>query len=154
MPKRISRTMLENRLSAGMVRRIYDDNNDGTPDNDPIIQLLEDAEAKVDSYLAAVGLVPADGSPIPRDIQRLDLDVAVAMAAARHPEVLRSYNAEALMRMAEKDLERLRKGVTKTGATPPDPAANQGGAVYPGPSAKTTSTGVVTSSFWEDMGDF
>lgn len=154
MPRRITRQMLENRLSAGTVRRIYDDNNDGTPDNDPITQLLDDAEAKVDSYLAAVGLVPAEGDPIPRDIIRLDLDVAVAMAAARHPEVLRSYNAESLMRMAEKDLERLRKGVTKTGGSPPDPAANHGGAVYPGPSASTKSTGITTSSFWDDMGDY
>lgn len=155
--------MLENRLSKGTVRRIFDDNNDGTADNDVITQLLEDASSKVDSYLAGVFELPL-AQPYPHEVLRLELDVAVAMAAQRFPETLRMMDAKVLMEMAEKDLDRLRTGKTKLGVAPPDPGKNHGGTVnVPTTSASDTATNdaVLGSSssasgggYWNKMGDF
>lgn len=155
--------MLENRLSKGTVRRIFDDNNDGTADNDVITQLLEDASSKVDSYLGGVFELPLS-QPYPHEVLRLELDVAVAFAAGRFPETLRMMDAKVLMEMAEKDLDRLRTGKTRLGVAPPDPAKNHGGTVnVPTTSASDDATNAVNvggsstatgGGYWNKMGDF
>lgn len=131
---------LQGRLSAKRVQRIFDDNNDGTPDTDAIAQLRQDASSKVASYLAPVDLAakldalvnpktgelldPANG--FPEEVVRLSLDVATALAAQRFPEIMR-MDWEKLMAQAEKDLRALRDGATSLGGQGAPVAANVGG---------------------------
>jgi phage gp36-like protein len=126
----ITQAQLENRLSATRVARIYDDNRDGSADANPIAQLIADASGKVASYLRGSYDLDTVAASTPNEVVRLTLDVAFAMAAQRHPEVVR-VDWQPLMQAAEKDLERLRKGETRLDVVgPPEPAANTGGAVY------------------------
>ena len=155
-----TKKQLENRISADAVQRIYDDNNDGDADSDPINDLLYDATAKVDSYLSAVIPTPVEkvGSPAeyPREVIRMTLDVAEAYAAKRHPEVV-ARDWEKLMKAAESDLKSYREGKTKLGSLPADPAANHGGSVVADDSRieDGLSRGTRTSqSVWGNTGDF
>lgn len=152
---RTSKQALERRMSPKTLKRIFDDNNVGNSDNDSVEALLADAEAKVNSYLAPLGILPLT-DPIPPEVTRLDLDVAVAYAAQRHPEAVAvNHDWMKLMEQAEKDLCRLRDGKTMLGLTPPDPAANHGGAIYDNVTSTTTSGSTCTTGgFWDDTGDF
>lgn len=119
-----TRAQLEARVSAKTVREVLDDNNDGTPDSDVIEQVRKDATSKVDSTLAAVGIV-VDMNDVPYEVTRLSLDVAVAFLAQRHPEVMRK-DWVALMAEAERELKALRDNETVLGP-PPAPEAVLGG---------------------------
>ncbi len=123
---------LRARLSSLTVDRIYDDNGDGSADADPLTQLQRDASSKVRSHLGPVydtALLTADVSD---ELVRIALDVAHAMAAQRHPEVLR-IDGYRMMEQAEKELKKLREGITNLGIeTSPEPAANQGGEALSG----------------------
>src|SRR5690348_14231244 len=79
---------LEARLSKAVVRRILDDNNDGETDYDPLQQIRKDSCSKVSSYIIGVYEYPLT-QPYPHEVTRLALDVAVAYAAQRHPEVVK-----------------------------------------------------------------
>ena len=124
-----SQEQLEARLSATTVRRIYDDNNDGATDTDPIIQLQKDASSKVRGTLGPV-YDPDKLDPATLDeVVRLALDVAQAMAAQRHPEYVR-IDGFKLMKQAIDELALLREGMSNLGTNAaPEPAANQGGDV-------------------------
>lgn len=152
MGARATKQQLENRLSAVVVRRIYDDNNDGTTDSDPVQDCLDDASAKVDSYLAPIGLLPLPGPPYHREVIRLELDVAQAYAAQRFPEIVR-VDWEKLMKQAESDLDNLRKGKTMLGSRPPDPAANHGATVQ-ADDRRVDPTVSGTGRAFDKMGDF
>lgn len=133
----ITKAQFENRLGAKKVKRIYDDNSDGNADTDPINQLRGDASSKVRSYLDPMGIMTTleamfdqdtgellDGKVVPDEVVRLTLDVAVALAAQRHPEVMRQ-DWIALMKQVESDLCKLRDGKTSLGG------GTQGGAATP-----------------------
>lgn len=123
---------LRARLSSLAVDRIYDDNGDGNADADPLTQLQRDASSKVRGHLGPVydtALLTPGASD---ELVRIALDVAHAMAAQRHPEVLR-IDGYRMMEQAEKELKKLREGVTNLGIeTSPEPAANQGGEALSG----------------------
>lgn len=145
-----TKAQLEARISAKTVREILDDNNDGNVDTDAVDQIRKDATSKVDGYLAALGILPLDPNNIPYEVTRLTLDVAVALAAQRHPEVMRK-DWVALMKQAETDLKMLRENKTLLGP-PPDPQpANQGARVGETITSRTRDT---PGSHFEDMGDF
>jgi phage gp36-like protein len=151
MAARATVEQLENRLSAAVVARLFDDDNDGTADSGPLAQLLLDAASKVDSYLAPLGMLPLS-APYPNEIIRLELDIAQAYAAQRFPETVR-VDWEKLMAQAEKDLDRLRMGKTMLGQSPPDPGANQGAtAIADNADHDFATDGSVRR--WDDMGDF
>lgn len=151
MSARATKEQLENRLSAAVVARLYDDDNDGEADDDPLEQCLADASSKLDSYLAPLGVLPLI-EPYPNEVIRLELDIAQAYAAQRFPEAVRQ-DWEKLMAQAEKDLDRLRMGKTMLGQRPPDPAANHGGVVTS--DDPTREPGDTTSQRrWDNMGDF
>lgn len=150
MASRATIAQLEARLSTVVVQRIYDDNNDGTRDTAIVQECLDDASAKVDSYLAPLGILPL-AQPYPREVIRLELDVAQAYAAQRFPEAVR-LDWEKLMGQAEKDLDRLRTGKTMLGARPPDPAANHGGEVFTDDASNIEGEPIVGR--WENMGDY
>ena len=170
-----TKAQFEARLSKKKVARIYDDNNDGNADSDPIKQLRADASSKVRSYLEPMGIMPAlealfdqesgellDGKVLPDEIVRLAIDVGVALAAQRHPEVMRQ-DWVLLMKQCDADLCKLRDGKTSLGGgtqggvvTPE--SGLQGGAVgVPGedPSVERSGKGGGSpGGRWGDMGDY
>jgi phage gp36-like protein len=137
----ITTTDLTNRLGAFTVRRILDDNVDGVADSAPFTALIADASSKVAGYLQGVYSLSAVAASTPREVIRLTLDVAVAMCAQRHPEVMRGIDWVELMKAANHDLEQLRKNVVglDTDASP-NPAANEGGELYPDPNTEDVYT--------------
>ena len=129
----VTQKQLEDRLSATTVQRIYDDNRDGVADTDPVAQLLADASSKVAGRLRGVYTIAQLVAATCHELVRVTLDVAVAMAAQRHPEVVRR-DWEPLMRQADKDVTAIRlddASLDTDGA--PEPKANVGGQAYPDP---------------------
>lgn len=157
MASRATLEQFRRRLGPDQMARVFDDNGDGSEDESPAQQCLDDARAKIDSYLAPLGILSALTEPFPHELIRLELDVAVAYAAQRFPEAMPHHDWLKLMDQAEKDLCRLRDGKTMLGVYPtaPDPPANHGGEVY-----NNTATAIAasdageTSGFWDDTGDF
>lgn len=128
----IVKSDVEKRLSAAVLQQIYDDDNDGTADADPVGSLCADASSKVASYLRGIYDLDAIASAPPHEVIRLSLDVAVAYAAQRFPSYVRR-DWEKLMKGAESDLDKLRRGVTRLDVKlTPEPAANEGGSVSSG----------------------
>lgn len=127
----ITQEDLEHRLSAAVVRQIFDDDSDGTADEDPVARLLADAISEFYDWLT-----PVYGAPpwptVPEGAKRLQLDFAVAYAAMRHPEYVRR-DAKALLEHVHNQIKLHREGLKSFGiATAPEPAANQGGFVWDG----------------------
>ena len=148
-PLYFTKAMLEARLSAKIVAELFDDNNDGTPDNAPIDLLRSDASGKVDGFLAPLGVLPLT-LPFPREVERLALDVAVALCAQRHAEVVRQ-DWEKLMKKAEEELMSLREGRTMLQRGSDDASANQGGTLLSGDTGDPVDD---IQRHWDDMGDF
>lgn len=129
----INRKAVERRLSAAVVRRVYDDENVGvvsaedTEDN-PLVQLIRDAEAKFEGYCRGIYDLTALRAAKPNEATRLCLDCAEALAAKRFP---RAVNRDwvALEQSVNTELAGLRNGKTRLDVTgTPEPAANTGGA--------------------------
>jgi hypothetical protein len=141
----ITSTQLSRRLGPAAMRRVYDDLGGGEADANAISQLIADASGKVASYLQGIVSLSTAATAATGDtaheIVRLTLDVAVAMAAQRHPEVLPSYDGLELMKQAERDLDRLRKNQTALDTdAAPNPAANEGGDIFPDPHTEDVYT--------------
>jgi hypothetical protein len=129
----ITKKQLENRLSAIIVKRIYDDNNDGSADSDPLNQLLLDASSKFRGALGTIYDIDTFDQNTLDEVVRISLDIAQAYAAQRHSEIVR-VDGFKLMQQAEKDIEKIRAGLSNLGTKgPPEPAANQGGIVTEDP---------------------
>lgn len=131
-PYYISQAMLENRLSAAVVRRVMDDNNDGTADANPLAQLIADAESRFEAHCS--GIYPLDTlrSVKPHEAVRLVLDVAEALAARRFP---RAFGRDwfPLWQATESELNKLRQRKTRLDIdSAPEPAENEGGKVFVG----------------------
>jgi phage gp36-like protein len=134
-----SQAMLENRLSAAVVRRVLDDNNDGTADTDPVTQLLEDAEARFESFARQNYTLETLRSAAPTEAKRLCLDVAVALACERFPKAVGGRQWLPLWQKSETELKDLAAGRSRLNVTgAPEPQANQGGDYYA--SGETLST--------------
>lgn len=159
----VTQTQLESRLSAKRVKRMFDDDANGTADVNPVKQLRQDASSKVASYLEPIGIITSmgtyfDGSTgelvaqasVHPEIVRLTLDVAQAMAAQRHPTIWQ-IDWEKLMKGAETDLKNLREGKTSLGGNGAPEVVNQGAFLVSG---NTATENADTQRFWDDMGDF
>ena len=144
----ITRTDLENAMGAGVVAQIFDDGNTGAVNDDAIALLITEAEARVNSFLRQLYVIPL--SPVPDLVKSIALDVATAIAQGRHPEYIRA-DGEKLMARAEADLEKLRMGTIKVDSvTLPTPrnaiiSVGSGIAASPAPEPK---------KFGDGMGDF
>jgi phage gp36-like protein len=103
---------VEGRLSKATVQQIFDDDDNGDPDADPIATLCADSSSKVASYLRGNYDLEVVASVLPHEVVRLSLDVAVAYAAQRFPSYVR-HDWEKLMKAAECDLQKLRDGKTR-----------------------------------------
>lgn len=145
----LTKAMLEDRISASRVTRIYDDNLDGTADTNPIAQLLADACSKVAGALNGAFSLAALTASTPHEVIRISLDVAQAYAAQRFPEVYQVEWVE-LLKAADRDLMNLRKNVTTLDTdAAPMPPANVGGEVFPNPATES-----VYSFARDGFGDF
>lgn len=144
----ITQQMLENRLSSAVVRRIYDDNNDGTVDAAPLTQVIDDAERRFETAVHPIypdlvalraGAITAASSVV--------LDLAEALAAKRFPRAI-SRAWEPLLADALLQLKELRNTIGKLPVQgSPNPPANVGGQVeLPGSEAVATDNEPV----WRD----
>ncbi len=165
-----TKKQLEARMSAKRVQRIFDDNADGSVDTDPVNQLRADASSKVRSFLEPMGTFASivllfnqttgellTGKILPEEVVRLALDVAVALACQRHPEVMRQDWVK-LMDQVDKDLAKLRDGKTSLGGgmqggvETPETLVQGAVAVY-ADDGRCTDEDERTAHFG-DMGDF
>lgn len=168
----VTKAQIEARLSAKRLKRIYDDNSDGLADVDAVNQLRADASSKVRSYLEPMGVMPTlevlfnqttgeliSGKVVPDEIVRLTLDVVVALACQRFPEVMRQDWVK-LMDQCDKDLCKLRDGKTSLGggtqggvATPVSTLDGSSVIVGDGDTAESNNPGEIENR-WSNMGEY
>lgn len=123
---------VERRLSAAVVRRVYDDQNTGVvlsedSDDNPIVQLIQDAEAKFEGYCRGIYDLTVLRQVHPPEAVRLCLDCAEALAAKRFPRAM-NRDWVTLEQSVNTELAGLRSGKTRLDVMgPPEPAANTGG---------------------------
>lgn len=151
----ITQADLENRLGASKIRRILDDSNIGEADSNAVAQVIADSQSKVDGKIKGVySPIPLNlnGGPVPSEIKRLTLDVAVAYMAIRHPEYVR-VDGVRLMELADKELSALRKAESRLNTdAAPEPHKGVGGDVLAGIPA--TSADLTRKFFLNGTGDF
>lgn len=145
-----TQAQLEARVSAYVVRRILDDNGDGTTDAAVLSQLLDEATSYVDGFLRAVYPLPL--TTVPNELVRLTLDIASAYLYQRFPEWAKGRDPFAMMAAARQELMDLRAGKTRLDIVgSPEPPANTGAEVRAG----TLEGDAVTTHFFLDgLGDF
>jgi phage gp36-like protein len=148
-PLYFTKALLEARLSAKIVAELFDDNNDGTPDNAAIDLLRSESSGVVDGYFAPLGILP-HVLPVPREVERLSLDVAVALCAKRHGEVVRQ-DWEKLMKAAHEELMDFREGRRMLQRGADDNSANQGGTLLSGDAGDPVED---IQRHWDNMGDY
>lgn len=129
----VSQAQVEDRLSVAVVRRVFDDNNDGLADNGPLARVITDGEAWFESV--ALCVYP-DQTALRRDggvvAQTMVLDCIEALFARRFPHAVKREWTQ-LWEYTDKQLMRLRRGEIQLPIQgSPNPAANTGGAVYAG----------------------
>lgn len=161
-----TKAQLEARVSAKRLKRICDDNSDGDADDDPVALVRRDASSKVMSYVKPLGIAPqiealfatngelVDANSGPdEELVRLALNVAVAMLCQRHPEVMR-LDWQKLMDDADKELDKLRKGVTSLALSTAPAVANAGATVVTESGSSTVTECPPPPRIFDDMGDF
>lgn len=142
---------LENRLSAEVVRQVFDDNGDGVADAAVIVRLQSDSDSWVEGYLRGNYDLAAVRANPPNQVRRLSLDYAEACTARRHGEYVRR-DWKGMLEQAEKELRRIRSGEVRLDVEgTPEPATNHGGAVWDG---STDYTADAPKVFIGGMGDF
>lgn len=127
-----TKAQFENRISPILAKRLYDDKGVGRADTDAIEQLRADASSMVAGYMRGNYDLAAVEANTPHEVVRLTLDVMVAMAAMRHPEVT-TLNGVALMEMVRAELKSLREAKTRLDVVgTPEAPSNVGGIVVSG----------------------
>jgi hypothetical protein len=122
---------LERFVGADTVRRILDDDRDGTADENAVTDIIADASAHVlSAYYQTYDEVP-DEEAIPARLKTLGKHAGKAYLAIRHPEYVR-FDGYTILGYVDKQLDALVAGNRRIGETPPDVAANQGGETYSG----------------------
>ncbi len=128
------------RLGAPKYHRLFDEDGDGLADDvnssgdtsNTVERIRRDASAKVAGYLRGIYDLDAVATDTPEEVKRLALDVFVAIAAQRHPEVMR-VEWKDLLDAVERDLRNLREGKTRLDVMgSPEPARNNGAEVLSG----------------------
>lgn len=128
----ITQADLESRVSAAVVRRLLDDDRDGTADDNAVTRVIADSCAKVAGYVSPVYTRADVDAAVPPEVVRLSLDVAVAYLAQRHPEFVRR-DWEPLMKYADAELKAMRAGKTNLGVDgSPEPAVSAGADITVG----------------------
>lgn len=92
--------------------------------------------------------IPFDLPP-PGGVARIARDRCLAEASKLRPAIFEdTLDAMQLLKDATRERDLLRKAHTGTGAAPPDPGANVGGAVYPSPSCPKNKPKFVGANKW------
>lgn len=122
---------LERFVGSDTVRRILDDDRNGTADANAVTDIITDASAHVlSAYYQTYDDVP-DADDVPPRLKTLAKHAGKGYLAIRHPEYVR-FDGYKILEYVDKQLDALVAGNRRIGETPPDPAANQGGEVYSG----------------------
>ena len=125
-------TDVENRISAAVVRRITDDDNDGDSDNGPISDLINSAEAMFEGAVRDIYTLTALRASRSFRARQIVLDLVQALAAKRFPRAM-GREWEPLMQDARAQLKDLREGRSALDVVgSPEPAANKGGEILTG----------------------
>lgn len=139
----ITQTDVEQRLTAALVLRIYNDDGDGslsTAEESALSDVILDAENRVEESirktygLAGLTWLRGESTSAPRSIKRRCLDCVRIYIAERHPEYIRIDTDKAWQRF-ERDLEMMQEReieLAVIGNSEPEPAVNEGGSVYSG----------------------
>lgn len=147
----ITKAQLVARLGQAQFVRVFDDNNDGVGDRLSELQIRQDASGKVRGAIGLVFDVDQLTEETSYELTRVTLDVAEAMAARRRPTILQMDWVEA-MKLANADLDKLRKGMSNLGTKdPPEPAANHGVRITSG---NVDSPDCIPRRFSDDWGSF
>lgn len=124
-------TELSDFVGGDSVRRILDDNRDGTADAGPLAMTIKAASSHVlAGYYQTFDAVPEVGS-IPARLNILALHAGKGYLAIRHEEYVR-FDGYKILKYVDGEINDLVAGNRRIGETPPDPAANHGGEVYSG----------------------
>jgi hypothetical protein len=133
------------RLTSELYEQIFDDDRDGTVDEDLVNDYIADAESVVEQTIqktygpGGITTMRALGTDAPRAVKRMALDVFEVRAMRRHPEFIRGGWAQREA-MVESHLKMLRVReleLDNEGAAP-EPAVNEGGGVRSGDPDDTT----------------
>jgi hypothetical protein len=120
------------RLSAEVVVRILDDDNDGAADTAPLASLIASAESRFEGAIRDIYSLSAMRTAKPGEAKRIVLDLCEAYAARRFPRAFTSGWRDRWDACME-DLKALREGGFALDVIgPPEPAENKGGEVLPG----------------------
>lgn len=150
-------TDLERAITAAMVLRLLDDDNDGTVDSAVATDLIADVDAEIDGYVGRNYNLTILKVDVPPTLRRLATDLLAQFAYQRRPEFLNDRGEtpwEGRYRRALAKLKELRDGLWRLDidADPADPA-NVDGAVYQGTS-DTYPDGIGCGVWSEGFGDF
>ena len=88
----INQDDIEHALGVSLVKSIFDDDNDGIADADPVTACIEYACAQVDAFLAGTYQITLPIASPPNVVKFAAVDYACAYAARRRPEILRAIN--------------------------------------------------------------
>lgn len=139
----ITSEQLELRLTPPVYVRVFNDFNTGQVNRPAELQLREDASSKVRGALAntyPVDDLIAENEVYATELRRITLDVAHALCAQRNPTVI-LLDGFALMEQAEKELEKIREGITTLGSdTPTDGGSGSGSTTTSTPTRVVTLT--------------
>ncbi len=92
MGKYIDRDILIRALSLQTIKEIFDDDNSGVLNELAISDVIDDAEAEVDSFLVGIYVEPKEDTD--RLLKRAAKDFAISFCFERHPEYVRTFGEE------------------------------------------------------------
>lgn len=139
-------------LSSSVVVDIFDDDNDGLPDSNPMLWLELEAEDQFESGLS--GIISLDvlrANPCPT-AARIVGEFVRYLAAVRFPRAY-TRDPEKLLKMARDSVDRVRSGKDRLAAQgAPNPPANVGGDVFSGTSGEVMEP--FEPTYLNDFGSF
>lgn len=139
-------------LSASVVVDIFDDNNDGLPDGDPMLWLETEAEDQFESGVSAVISLDVLRAHPCGTSARIVGEFVRYLAAIRFP---RAYgrDPEKLLKIARDSVDRVRTAKDRLAAQgAPNPPANVGGDVFSGTSAGALDP--IEPTYLNDFGSY
>jgi phage gp36-like protein len=132
MANYIAQADIEARVSARVLRQIYDDDRAGTAQAAAVAQLITDAESYVEEIVCGIYDIEEVRAAAPAAMKRLCLDAAVAYMRERWPSFTKTVTAKTWERL-HTECEQVRlaqRRIDVAGVT--EAPANVGGTVDPG----------------------
>ena len=125
---------LRARIRLETLLRCLDWNNDGVLDTAPLDAIRVPASADIDAALVgSAGVYPKSfTAPFPPKLVEIATNGMVYRVGMMYPTHV-VIEWETIMKKVEKDLLAIRKGQMSLGVSPPDPAKNHGGRLFPMP---------------------